>query len=143
MSCYLCGRMNKTDTRSSIKAISLACLSLLFLAVYLIGSIQVDSIHHLVHPDDHVILHSPEQEKDTCHQSIYHAGLNHGCEHKSHLSEFKKCTLCDYANHSVHLFSIHAVNLPNTLNNSAEEYYILSETKATLFYSSSRAPPTA
>jgi hypothetical protein len=78
---------------------------LLLLFLYLASSVQVDTLHHLVHPDDHIAIHSPENERDTCHQSIYHGGLNTGCEHKSHFSEFKKCPLCQYATHSVHLYS--------------------------------------
>lgn len=118
-------------------------MPLLILLLYLVGSVQIESLHHLVHPDDHISLHSPEQEKDTCHQSIYHAGINHGCDHKSHLSEFKKCAVCDYANHSVHLFSIYTTDLPDALSNFIEDHYVQSEVTTTLLYSSSRAPPVA
>jgi len=126
-----------------VRGLSLVGLSLLLLVLYLAGSVQVDSLHHLVHPDDYTILHSPENEKDTCHQSIYHAGLNHGCEHKSHLSEFKKCSVCDYANHSVHLFSISLLDLSASSSIAVEDHYNSSEAGINPLYQSSRAPPLA
>ena len=135
--------MNRIKKNGIISRLGLAALPLLFLFLYLAGTVQVESLHHLVHPDDFVTLHSPEQERDTCHQSIYHAGLNHGCEHKSHLSEFKKCSICDYAAHSPHLFTLSNIDLSAPNEGVFVDHYNHSDVDKVSFHQSSRAPPIA
>lgn len=135
--------MRQTRKSKVISKLGLVALPLLLLFLYLAGSVQVDSLHHLIHPDDLITLHSPEQERDTCHQSIYHAGLNHGCEHKSHLSEFKKCSVCDYAAHSFHLFTISKIDLSTPDEGVFEDHYKHSEVDKVSVHQPSRAPPLA
>ena len=127
--------------RRTLNRLSLTGLPVLCLILYLAGTFQVDSLHHFAHPDDHISLHSPEHETDTCHQSIYHAGLNQGCNHPSHLSEEKKCAVCDYANHSVHLFSFAVFKLSSTEHEMVGDHYIAAEQAPFSFYEDSRGPP--
>ena len=131
----------RVTKKSKVSGLGLVALPLLLLVLYIAGSVEIDSLHHLVHADDHISLHSPEHEKDTCHQSIYHAGLNQGCNHPSHLSEKKECSVCDYANHSVHLFSFSVFNLSPTQNDVAADQYIALEQTPFSFYEDSRGPP--
>lgn len=135
--------MHRIKKNGIISKLGLAALPLLFLFLYLAGTVQVDSLHDLVHPEDFVTLHSPEQERDTCHQSIYHSGLNHGCEHKSHVSEFNKCSVCDYAAHSFHLFTISKIDLSTPDEGVFEDQYKHSEADKVSVHQPSRAPPIA
>jgi hypothetical protein len=133
--------MKPTMKSSVVRRLGLAALPLLLLFLYLAASVQVDTLHHLVHPDDDIALHSPENERDTCHQSIYHGGLDSGCEHKSHLSEFKKCPLCQYATHSVHLYSTPSIERSLTYHDVFEDIKITGKAGDISIHRSSRAPP--
>lgn len=67
----------------------------LFLAVlYSAGSLQIDSIHRLMHQHGARALHTPEQEQNPCHQVVFHDQPQGTCEHPTHFSESKKCPLC-------------------------------------------------
>ncbi|HEX5167946.1 MAG TPA: hypothetical protein VFW11_02145 [Cyclobacteriaceae bacterium] len=129
--------------RNQLSRFSLAGLPVLFLFLYMAGSVEVDSFHNLVHPDDYFVLHSPAQEKDTCHLSIYHPGLNQGCEHKSHLIESKKCSLCQYATHTLHLFTVSPVRLAALQNDPTSDHYNNLQVDPIFLHLSSRAPPFA
>jgi hypothetical protein len=66
---------------------------MLLLVLYVIGNVQVESIHQVFHSVDKA-LHSLEQEKDPCHRAIYHEVKNEGCDHKTHVTAIKRCPLC-------------------------------------------------
>ena len=133
--------MKRTKKRKVIGNLGLAALPLLLLFLYLGASVQVETLHHLTHPDDDIALHSPENERDTCHQSIYHSGLNAGCEHKSHLSEFKKCPLCQYATHAVHLYPTQSFERALTYQAVFEDTNITGKAGGVSINRTSRAPP--
>lgn len=78
-----------------IKAIRQASLVLL-LALYGAATLKVDSFHELFHAQELATLHSPEQESNPCHKSVYHQQAQEGCEHKSHITENDKCPLCEF-----------------------------------------------
>lgn len=68
---------------------------LLFLAVlYSAGSLQIDSVHRLLHQHGERALHTPEQEQNPCHRVVFHDQPQGSCEHPTHFSESKKCPLC-------------------------------------------------
>lgn len=87
--------MNSAGIERSFKA----TFALLFLLSYLIGNTQFE-LHRFNHADENALLHSANQEKDPCHLTLYHHATKNGCEHKTHISENHKCTLCDLSSHS-------------------------------------------
>jgi hypothetical protein len=81
-----------------------SCVAFLLLLVYFVGSIEFNSIHSLLHSTHDAELHSEENEKEACHQAIYHQADN-GCNHKTHLVSNDKCPLCHLSIHSEHWFT--------------------------------------
>lgn len=75
---------------------------LLFL--YAVATLQIDTIHLLFEMHHPVVLHTPELEKAPCHITLYHQDRSGGCEHKTHISEKRKCSLCDSQIQNVHCF---------------------------------------
>lgn len=68
---------------------------MVFLALlYTAGSLQIDSLHRLIHQHGERTLHTPEQEQNACHRVVFHNQLQGACEHPTHFSESKKCPLC-------------------------------------------------
>lgn len=65
----------------------------MLLLVYFIGTLEFNSIHSLFHSEHIEELHSAENEKEACHQAIYHYAKT-GCEHKTHIVPNDKCPLC-------------------------------------------------
>ena len=62
--------------------------------LYTAGSLQIDSLHRLIHQHGERTLHTPEQEQDPCHRVVFHHQTKGACEHPTHFSESKKCPLC-------------------------------------------------
>jgi hypothetical protein len=79
----------------------LATVVLLFL--YGVGSFPGESFHAIVHPKEVSALHSVENENDACHQSLFHADANKGCEHKTHLVNGSKCAFTQIGHQSLHV----------------------------------------
>jgi len=98
---------------------------------------------HLLSHKDLLALHSPEQESDTCHQSIYHPEQNKGCEHDSHLSELKSCHLCGAAADSVHLLSFFKIDLQTITFNNIPDQCHSKNVDQIFLHLPSRAPPVA
>src|SRR5690242_49589 len=67
-----------------------SCAAFLLLLVYFVGSIEFNSIHSLFHSAHNAELHSEQNEKEACHQAIYHKA-DKGCHHKTHLVSNDKC----------------------------------------------------
>lgn len=67
----------------------------LLLVLYSLAAFKVDSFHEVFHAGELAELHSPEQESNPCHKSIYHQTAEQGCAHKSHITENTKCPLCE------------------------------------------------
>ncbi len=79
---------------------------LLLLTLYVIGATEMESIHGLLHNSgDETALHSVVNERDACHQSIYHNKTDQDCGHKSHIVETNKCPLCQLTVQSVHILT--------------------------------------
>lgn len=86
----------------------LAALVLLF--IYLIGTVEVSSIHQLFHnPVDKQVLHSEVNEQNSCHQVLYHHAKGKRCEHPTHISAFKRCSFCQLSIQSFHLFETSSI----------------------------------
>ena len=66
---------------------------LLLVFLYVAGNVQVESFHKIFHSFEQA-LHSFDQENDPCHRAIYHDSKQDGCDHKTHVTEVKKCPLC-------------------------------------------------
>ena len=88
--------MNYHKQRLTLKDLLSRSALLLLLVLYSAAALKINSFHRLFHSAEAAELHSPEQENDPCHQSIYHQQRDSGCEHKSHISENEKCPLCEY-----------------------------------------------
>lgn len=84
-----------------------ACIVLFLLVIYLVGTVEVSSLHALLHnTENQKELHSAVNETNGCHQSIYHNKTDQGCEHKSHIVANKKCDLCQLSLEPFHFASI-------------------------------------
>ena len=69
-------------------------LSAIFLLLlYFAGNVQFETFHDVVHSFEQS-LHTPEQEEDPCHRTIYHEVESDGCDHKTHLTAVEQCPLC-------------------------------------------------
>jgi hypothetical protein len=83
--------------KTAVKTLKTAlwgCVVLLMVVIYLAGAIQFNAIHAALHASNQEELHSPENEKEACHQAIYHQVPEGSCDHKTHLVANDKCALC-------------------------------------------------
>ncbi len=62
------------------------------LLFYLAGNTPFTFIHQVIHPDEVSPSHSPSEEVDPCHRSIYH-GDDKGCKHEFHVEKVSGCSL--------------------------------------------------
>ena len=74
--------------------------SILLLAFYVAGAVQIEALHLLFHTNNQQISHSEAQENDPCHRSVYHQEAEKGCGHHSHIVVTGKCELCDIIAHT-------------------------------------------
>ncbi len=117
---------------------------LLLLSLYLLGSLEVGTLHSVLHsaPDEEE-LHSEANETNACHQRIYHNQKEKECEHKSHVVASKKCSLCQLSMQSLHLFVTRAIcsfEIPNALLTGGGNALLTIDVQ---LYVPSRAPPLA
>jgi len=69
--------------------------ALLFLALYAIGSLPVESFHQLFHAHhSEATLHTEVQEANDCHRLIYHNQSTGDCQHDAHITESTHCPWC-------------------------------------------------
>lgn len=108
------------------------------LLIYGAGSIELQSIHNLLH--DHAAMHSSEAEKDPCHRAIYHHEKD-GCHHSSHVSQSKKCPLCQFSFHGDEWVSAEALEQPVHFTKVLKNNIALSLIASSPAQQSSRAPP--
>lgn len=66
----------------------------LLILFYLIGSLQLDSLHQILHQHDQSATHTEEAELNACHRAIFHLATENACDHPTHLTELKKCPWC-------------------------------------------------
>lgn len=64
-----------------------------FTLLYGCSLIGVEFIHSVFHAES--VHHLAEDENDPCHRAIYHADIEHGCGHNTHLSEDSGCDFCN------------------------------------------------
>ncbi len=98
--------MNNFKTgRISNQAKSVQLLAVLvLLSVYLAGALELSTLHTLFHdPVAEQNLHSEINEKNSCHQVLYH-NAKESCEHPTHFTAVKKCAFCQLSIQSYHLF---------------------------------------
>ena len=62
--------------------------------LYLVGSLQIDSFHRLIHKHQREVIHTPEVESNGCHIALFHNQGKGSCAHPTHFSEDKKCPWC-------------------------------------------------
>lgn len=72
-------------------------LTIIFLALYVITSSNLEIHHWVAHEDELVVVHFEAQEKDPCHQQIVHHNTEEGCDHDTHLTVSEDCQVCDLA----------------------------------------------
>jgi len=95
--------------------------------LYLAGSLQLDSIHRLIHAHDESISHSVEIEQNACHRTVFHQATQNTCDHPTHLSELKKCPWCFGSVHYETILS--AQDYKNDFNLSAPVYTEIQDRK--------------
>jgi hypothetical protein len=69
-----------------------AVVSFALVVVYIAGAVQNSTVHEIIHAEA-VELHSDLNERDACHQAVYHHS-NEDCGHKLHISSSDKCSMC-------------------------------------------------
>lgn len=67
-------------------------VSFALIAVYFVGAFQKSTVHHFVHGESNEV-HSELNERDACHQAVYHHS-NENCGHKLHISSSDRCSMC-------------------------------------------------
>ncbi|MFM7854434.1 MAG: hypothetical protein ACKO96_21550 [Flammeovirgaceae bacterium] len=67
------------------------------------GSFPRDSMHAIVHAREVAELHSSAHESDPCHQLLFHANANKGCEHKTHWVNGAKCAFTQIGHQPTHI----------------------------------------
>lgn len=114
---------------------------ILLLLLYLLSSVQVDSIHNFFHRSEQPELHAAANEEDPCHQVIYHHDTNTDCRHKLHIASDDACNLCHLLLHNDHIL------FPNSScefiksNSLVAERLISAQLNEIAVYLPSRAPP--
>jgi hypothetical protein len=100
-----------------------ACSVLVLLFLYILGSVEIESLHSFSHEQEFSQLHSSENEADPCHISVYHEQRSQGCDHPTHVAKADKCSLCDSQLHNAHIFlSVHFdIDSFSTLDPSVKE----------------------
>ncbi|MEJ1240795.1 hypothetical protein WBG78_21800 [Chryseolinea sp. T2] len=87
--------VSKRQIKNSLRMLSAAAMLLL----YVIGTAQTGYLHQLLHPQEATASHSPKQEEDPCHRSMYH-GVDTGCRHEFHLAKKHSCSFIHTLTHS-------------------------------------------
>jgi hypothetical protein len=77
---------------------------LVLLVLYIAGNNQFETIHQVLH-SHRMVEHTEAQENNPCHQRIFHAAKDKGCEHKVHLTDNKDCPLSHVVTHGDQLVS--------------------------------------
>ncbi len=85
----------KTYFRNLAKVFAMVLLA----AAYIIGNSPGETLHKLFHNQEVIVVHTVDQEKDSCHRAIFHQQKEDGCKHKSHISKIEKCNLCHALSH--------------------------------------------
>jgi len=111
------------------------------LVLYSAASLRIDSLHQLFHAEEIVELHSPEQESNPCHKSIYHQQTKKGCEHTSHFTLNTKCPLCEYNGGSEQLICIPQTDQSKIQTASSSLSFQENLLASPIFLLSDRGPP--
>ncbi|MBY0435352.1 MAG: hypothetical protein K2U26_14690 [Cyclobacteriaceae bacterium] len=124
-----------------IKDATLSVCTLLLLVLYVAGSFPGESLHTVLHASEVKLLHSPDREKDACHQSIFHGVSEKSCEHKTHLVSFHKCPLSQVTHASDHFITAKECASITLESVSLSAFYSSQEIERSILGASSRAPP--
>jgi hypothetical protein len=65
--------------------------SVFLLAIYVVGAIGVDLLHHSIHNHQGAEVHSSVVEKESCHRCILLGETENSCHHKAHFTSAEKC----------------------------------------------------
>lgn len=65
--------------------------SVFLLAIYSVGTVGVDLLHHSIHNHHESEVHTAIAEKDPCHRSLFHGDVTDGCHHKAHFTNTENC----------------------------------------------------
>jgi hypothetical protein len=110
---------------------------------FLLGQFQQVVRHQLEHSHLQAEQHSPEQEADACHQSIFHAGAAQACSHPAHLTHYEQqCELCDSILLPLY-FALRELSVPHPDLPNYDGFYYQSAIGFNLGQAANaRAPPT-
>lgn len=118
-------------------------LTVLLLILYVAGSSNLEIFHSMVHDHALAVTHSEEEEKDPCHQLIYHHNYDaeQECNHEEHLIASDKCEMCDLAFRGDQNFLSNPASSNVEFPSRQFDFYKLSLDSYWAVISSSRAPP--
>lgn len=131
-------RSQRIRSRKKPGILTSACAIILML-MYVAGTVEVDSIHSLIHSEGIAGLHSAKNEADPCHQTIYH-NLK-GCHHKSHVIQADKCPMCQISLHNNQFGAKRLAFEGITSSVVIPQHFTGSFISEIVTESSSRAPP--
>ncbi|WKN31165.1 hypothetical protein PZB74_19630 [Porifericola rhodea] len=118
-------------------------LSVLLLILYIGGNIGPDLIHQAVHNHEETEHHSPEQELDPCHRTVFHQDTSSGCEHQTHIFAGEDC---DFQSEWVKPHQSSVIYLPDVVahfHTIATQTHLLSVSSYSAYRTSLRGPPIA
>ncbi|MFZ6000988.1 MAG: hypothetical protein ACOYW3_10795 [Bacteroidota bacterium] len=116
-------------------------LTFFLLALYAVGSLQVESFHRLLHGHDDIALHSVEQEQNDCHRAVFHNQAKGDCKHKSHVTENKKCPLCQISTQQLHVVISYSHETFSLASEESSSYLQVFTPQSDTKWRADRAPP--
>jgi hypothetical protein len=116
----------------------------LLTVLYLAGTVQVASLHGLIHGDhDAAAVHSMQNEADPCHISLFHDKAEQSCDHDSHLTRPSDCPLCQYCSPLPHLVADLVNVAPSPATDDSSFVLFTGEPIRNTFCRETRGPPEA
>jgi hypothetical protein len=120
-----------------------AFVGMLLLLLYFVGSIEVDTFHSTLHAGENAVLHSVQNEQDSCHRTIYHLEKRDGCDHSTHISAVKKCPACQVSSHSDHFLFSAALSEKPVIKSSYLSFSSVAPKEGSTRFTPSRGPPAS
>ena len=131
-------RFNRQSNTHNPQSRFFICMMVL---LYLVGSLQIDSFHRLIHKHQREVTHTPEVESNGCHVALFHNQGKGSCAHPTHFSEDKKCPWC-FASFQTSYLHATVLCLPHVVREKSEViFYDLKYYAEYQKQNPARAPP--
>jgi hypothetical protein len=113
------------------------------LVTYAVGTIGVDAIHYALHDHSTVVVHTPQQEADSCHRALFHHDTENGCKHKTHFTDPVKCKYSHVVFQSGQILPVQTALTIFTEHHRISSTLLLSPSEGNLFNTFLRGPPVS